>query len=120
MAIKIYTCNYDFYEAEAIFTVDTEIFKPEDAQLLLDFFSWDYDTEADPIDEIVKKYALQAILVGTAHDYNKVGVISWFEKSEGYLQIDGTNGVKLIGLSNYEFDEDKLEVRTSINVKKSK
>ncbi len=109
--IRHYTFNYNFYEAEACFKVDTEKFKSEDAKLLLEFFSWDYDEEADPIDELMKKYAIQAIRVATFKNYKKEGVKSWFAEQEGFIAIDGSKGVELNLVSAYEFNEDDLDMK---------
>jgi hypothetical protein len=108
--IRHYTFNYNFYEAEACFKVDTEKFKPEDAQLLLEFFSWKYDKEADPIDELMKKYAIKAIWIATAENLNEFGVKDWFEEQEGFIAIDGSQGVELNLIEAYEFDEDSLSM----------
>jgi hypothetical protein len=55
--IKHYTFDYNIYDAQATFKVDTEKFTPEMAQSTLDFFTWDndYDEEEDPVDEVMKK-----------------------------------------------------------------
>ena len=76
----------------------------------LDFFTWDYDEEADPIDELMKKYALKAIWVATANNYNLVGVQSWFKSEEGFIAVDGSQGVELCAISAYEFNEDSLDM----------
>jgi len=108
--IRHYTFNYNTYDAEACFKVDTEKFKAEDAKLLLEFFTWDYDKEADPIDELMKKYAIKAIWIATAENYNEEGVKSWFAEQEGFIAIDGSQGVELNLVSAYEFDEDALDM----------
>lgn len=108
--IKEYTFNYDMFEATAFFIVDTEKFKSEDAKILLEFFTWNYDENADPIDELMKKYAIQAIKIATAENYNDYGVKCWFEENEGFPKIDGSIGIELISVEQYEFDEDKLSV----------
>lgn len=108
--IRHYTFKYNTYEAEACFKVDTEKFKAEDAKLLLEFFTWDYDKEADPIDELMKKYAMKAIFIATAEDFNERGVKSWFAEQEGYIAIDGSKGVELNFVSAYEFDERALDM----------
>lgn len=107
--ITIYEFDYNCGEAEVSFEVDKSIFKKEDAQELLDFFSWDYDKKADPIFEILKKYALRAIKVATANNYNEYGVKNWFAEQEGYLSLDGKHGVKLLHVEAYEFDEELLD-----------
>jgi hypothetical protein len=105
-----YTFNYNSYDAEACFKVDTEKFKAEDAQLLLDFFSWNYDEDADPIDELMRKYAMKAIEIATAENLGEEGVRSWFSGQEGFIAIDGSQGVELNFVSPYEFDEDALNM----------
>lgn len=113
MKIK-YEFNYKIYEATAGFIVDTDIFKPEDAKEYLEFFSWDYDDENDPIEELMKKYAMRAIKVATAKNYNEYGVKSWFEANEGYLPLDGTKGVELKYVAEYLFDESCLYLEKTI------
>ncbi len=112
--IRNYTFTYNLFDAEVCFKVDTEKFKPEDAKLLLDFFSWRYDKDNDPIDELMKKYAIKVIWVGCAENYNEEGVKSWFSQQEGLLPIDGSHGVELNYLSNYEFEEDSLDMEMII------
>ena len=111
--IRHYKFNYNHYEAEASFKVDTEKFKAEYAQMLLDFFTWDYDVDADPIDELMKKYAMKAIMVATAESTNEVGVKHWFAAQEGFIALDGSEGVELTSISSYEFDEDALSMEVN-------
>ena len=108
--IKTYEFTYNHYEGEAVFRVDTDKFKPEDAQVLLDFFTWKYDEDADPIDELMKKYAMQAIMTATSNSWNEQGVKKWFEEEEGMIAVDGSQGVELISVEGYEFNEDRLHV----------
>lgn len=108
--IKHYTFNYSLYEAQACFEVDTEKFSKDMAQATLDFFTWDYDDEADAIDEVMKKYAMESIRVGAFNSWNETGVISDFNEKEGFFPIDGSYGITLNLISNFEFDEDELEM----------
>jgi len=108
--IRHYTFNYNTHEAEACFKVDTEKFKEDDAKLLLEFFTWDYDHKADPIDELMKKYAMTAIKVATAENYNLYGVKNWFAEAEGFISIDGSYGVEINLIEKYEFDDEYLEM----------
>lgn len=109
--IKKYKFNYDFREATAVFEVDTEKFTVEMANATLEFFTWDYDKEENPIDEVLKKYAMEAIFLATANPWNStLGIISLFENKEGYSKLDGSNGIKLIDVEGYEFSEHLLEV----------
>ena len=109
MAIKTYEFDYNIGEAFAEFKVDTEKFTKETAKLLLDFFGWNYE-EDTIIDDLLKKYAMKAISVATSNSYNEFGVKRWFEEQEGFLALDGSQGIELIHISEYEFDADLLEV----------
>jgi len=108
MAIKKYNYDYDFCEASAHIEIDTEKFTKENALATLNFFDWDWDEEEDPIFEVVKKYALEAIRQATFNNYNTQGVIGIFKNLEGFASVDGKFGIKLIYVSAYEFQEDKL------------
>lgn len=110
-----YEYTYGIMEASASFLVDTDVFKPESAKVLLEFFSWDYDKEADPIEEILKKYAIRAIMVSSYENYSIEGVKYWFREQEGYLPIDGSQGVLLTNLMDYEFDEDDFTLTKTPN-----
>jgi len=109
MSIKTFKFNYDCYEAEAVFTVDTDVFTNDHARAILEFFTWDYDEYNDPITEILIKYAMEAIRVATHYSFNVSGVISDFKNKEGFVTVDGSLGLTLISVSGYEFNEDKLD-----------
>lgn len=108
---KKYDFNYRMDEAGACFTVDTEKFTPELAKSYLEFFSWDYDDEADPLDELMKKYGMQAIKIATSENFNVHGVQGWFEEAEGFPNIDGSSGITLTYVDEYEFDERDLVIK---------
>ena len=108
--IKHYTFNYNTYEAEACFKVDTEKFTEKHAKATLEFFLWDYNKEADPIDEVMKKYAMKAIKIATFNGYNVFGVKEEFNNLEGFCKVDGSSGIELNVVSEYEFDEDSLDM----------
>ena len=110
MMIKHYSFNYNSYDAEVCFAVDTEKFTVEMANATLNFFTWKYDKDADPIDEVMKKYAMEAIKIATYNNYNINGVINEFMNLEGYAKVDGSLGITLNFISGYEFDEDGLSV----------
>jgi hypothetical protein len=109
--IKKYDLDYNNGEAGACFTVDTEKFNPKLVKAYLEFFSWDYDDEADPLDELMKKYGIQAIKIATAENFNDYGVKGWFEEAEGFPNIDGSVGIELTYVAEYEFDEDSLFIK---------
>jgi hypothetical protein len=110
--IKHYTFDYNIWDAQATFKVDTEKFTPEMAQSTLDFFTWDndYDEEEDPVDEVMKKYALEVIKVATFNQTNVFGVISEFKNKEGFCKLDGSMGIELMTVTRYVFDDDSLSM----------
>ena len=103
-----YSFDYDMMEAEVFLKVDTEKFKPEDAKVLLEFFTWEYDKEADPVEELLKKYALQVIKIASLENFNEYGVKTWFEENEGFPALDGSVGIELFYVSQYTFAEERL------------
>ena len=112
--IKYYRFNYDFNIAEAYFKVDTNKFKEDSAKLLLEFFSWEFNENENPIDELMKKYAMKAIKIATSEFCSEEGVKSWFSEQEGFISLDGSQGVELSFVSKYEFDENRLEMDIEI------
>jgi hypothetical protein len=110
MAKKKYTFNYDFSIAEVVFMVDLEKFTEEMAQETLDFFSWDYDHDADPIDEAMKKYALEVLRISGDRHASSI-VKSWCQ--EGFAPIDNSFGIELIDFTGFEFDADNLEMEVT-------
>ncbi|WP_343524369.1 DUF2528 family protein [Pedobacter sp.] len=113
MAIRKYEFDYSIGEARVCFTVDTDVFTEELAKGTLEFFRWDYDREADQVDEAMKKYALKAIELATFNNRNELGVIEDFNNTEGYAPIDGTLGILLTEVDKYEFREFYLEMEVS-------
>lgn len=110
MAKKRYNFNYDFYKAEVSFEVDLEVFTPELANETLTFFSWYYDHEADPIDEVMKKYAIRVLQFLAEGGLHSVNSIKNDFNEEGFGRIDGTIGITLLNYEEFEFDEDDLEM----------
>lgn len=111
MKKKFFKFDYNRCEATAIFEVDLNVFTKEMALETLTFFAWNYNKKADPIEEVMKKYAIQVIWTATINDYNEYGVIDEFESMEGFHKIDGSSGIKLICVDGYQLDEDALFVK---------
>lgn len=107
--IRTYKFDYNLGEASAIIKVDTSKFTADSAQKLLAFFTWTYDEDADPIDELMDKYAIHAIRIATLENYNLIGTKNWFADTEGLIAMDGSQGVELIEVERYEFDMSRLE-----------
>lgn len=108
--MKKYKFDYDYRKASAEFEVDTELFTDEHANATLTFFLWDYDQEANPVDEVMKKYAIEAIKQATFNNHNKIGVIEDFKSLEGFASIDGSLGITLTDVELLEFEQDDLTV----------
>lgn len=107
--IKNYKFVYNMYEAEVEFLVDTELFTTEMAKSNLQFFIWDYNKDAEPIDEIMKKYAMKAIIASSRGYMNNVYSIQQeFDNCEGFYKIDGSDGITLKSIIPYEFNEENL------------
>jgi hypothetical protein len=111
--MKTYTFDYDFGQAEARFEVNPDKFTAENALETLNFFHWDWDQDEDPIDEVMKKYAMEVIWIATSENKNTKGVIDAFMRKEGYCKIDRSSGIELISVSEYEFNPDSLEMTVS-------
>lgn len=109
--IKTYEYEYDCGEATASFQVDTEVFTEKHAQDTLGFFSWNFDEENDPIDEVMKKYALEAIRMATINNHNISGVKRDFDNLEGFYNIDGKYGITLIYVEGLEFKDHLLDIK---------
>ena len=106
---KIYHFNYDCYNSEVVITIDTHLFTKAKAQSVLDFFDWDYDKKADPIDEAVKKYALHSIWIGMRYDYNLYGVREYINKeSEGYIPLGKETGIDIIEFYPFTLNDGYL------------
>ena len=110
MAIITYKFDYDSMEAEVKFKLNNETFDPKIAQEVLNFWTWDYDDEGDPTEEFMKKLALECIRVASMNNWNRYGVIQDFKSKEGWPKIDGTYGIELENIHQYEFREELLEM----------
>lgn len=110
MAKKRYDFNYDFHKAEVSFEVDLDKFTPEMANETLTFFTWYYDEEADPIDEVMKKYAMAVLRHAMEIGFHSVESIRDSFCQEGFGPIDGFIGITLVKSETFELDEDDLEM----------
>ena len=103
--IKEYKFELPFNLALAKFEVDLDIFTKEHAEQTLTYFSWDYDDENDPIDEVMKKYFCRAIHVASITNYTTRGVIRAFNEEAGFCSVDGSSGITLIEVDAIDFYE---------------
>lgn len=109
-----YLFNYDMMTASVQLTVDRAVFTEEMAQDTLTFFSWDEepDLHEDPIDEVVKKYAIMAIHLATKKEHNTTGVIADFEDLEGYYPVDGSHGIQLNYVEGIDISVSELQLES--------
>lgn len=102
------------FEYDGLYTVEFELdkvlFTPEHARDGLEFFTWDYDTEADPIVEMLRKYAMEALRVSVS-GCGLSEAIQHFMDAEGFYKLDGTHGIRLVRLDRYELDDNMLELK---------
>ena len=110
---KQYLFDYDYGKSNVTFEVDLNMFTNEHANATLNFFCWEYDKEENPVDAVMKKYALEAIQLATFRDLNLEGVVSVFEKHEGFCPVNGSYGITLKEVEMFEFDEDSFDVNIS-------
>jgi hypothetical protein len=82
----------------------------------LEEITWDYDENNDPITEVLKKYAMEAIRVATRYSFNVHGVISDFKLKEGFANVDGSLGLTLISVDGYEFDDEPQLIKTACTI----
>lgn len=113
MAKKRVSFNYDFHNAEVVFEVDLEKFTPEVALMTLEFFSWEYDKEGDPVYEALKKYALQVLIYLSERGFHSVDSVKKEFDEEGFGNIDGSIGILLIDYDEFSFDPDLLEMEVT-------
>lgn len=110
MNIKKYNYNYGMYDAEVHFDVDLDIFTEEMAKGTLDFFSWDDepDLNENAVDEVMKKYAMRAIMAGAFNDMSVCGIKNEFQEMEGYCPVDGSYGITLTYFYGHSYESDNL------------
>ncbi len=108
--IRKYEFEYELGAASCSFEVDDTVFTNEHANATLYFFDWDYDKDDDPIDQVIIKYAIRAIKEATYNGYNLYGVIGEFDSMEGYAKVDGSSGVTLTEVSEYDIWEGNLSM----------
>ena len=102
---KTYNFDYDYGKGSAKIELDTDVFTSELAMATLTFFLWDYDSDNDPIDEVVRKYALEAIREATINNHNTNGVIEDFKGKEGFAPLDGSMGISLLSVEGIEIED---------------
>ncbi|MEH0153691.1 DUF2528 family protein [Limibacter armeniacum] len=111
MPIKEYRCQYDSSYAEVTFEVDTDVFTTESANVLLEYWDWDYDEEADEIEEAIRKWSLECFREAMSRRIDNADqLIDVFDSKPEWPKLDGSIGVKVVNFSPFELREDWLTV----------
>lgn len=109
--IKTYKYNYNWHDASAYIEIDPNKLSENDAQKLYDFFSWDdsEEPEGDIYDRLGYQYCRVAMKFATIESHNTQGVKSDFEASEGFLAVDGSQGITLVDVEGIDFSNLEME-----------
>lgn len=106
--IKTYKYEYNFYEAEACIKIDDQVLSLKDCKEALAFFTWEYDKNKDPYDELGRLYCTAAMLFATQNNANVNGVITHFKDAEGFLDVCGKSGITLTQVAGIDFSEIQI------------
>lgn len=107
--IKTYEYDYNWGDASAKIEVDTDKLPEALLKEALNFFLWDYDPEEDAYDELGRLYCRQAMNFATANNHNTYGVILDFGEAEGFIPVDGSQGITLLNAEGINFSELEIE-----------
>jgi len=109
--IRKYNYEYDMGTASAVLEFDEKKIDENLTKELYNFFSWTkYDEpEGDLLDKLAFHYARQAIRFATMNNHNLNGVLSDFKDAEGFPEMDGTYGYKLVSVEGIDLSELELE-----------
>lgn len=108
--VKKYNYNYND-DAFVVFEVDDDKFTEDIAKECLDFFIWDYDDWGNPVEELLKNYAIEIIKLNCGNSSLSVhGIIREMGEMEGFVPLDGSIGLKLITSSRLEIYRGNIEL----------
>lgn len=103
--LKIFKITFDFWEAKIeIDTVKAEAVIKE----MVEFWTgWEhrlYLNDGDYIKTFLENLA--QVIIRDSIEWNLQGVRRAFENREGWCKMDGTEGIKIIYIDRWTFDED--------------
>lgn len=102
--IKQYTLQDTQTDQEVTIVVDYEKLDPKLWEELSSFWS-EHDERSDDYEAgMLKMIAETALEVQVSHNYNTLGVISWFEKVEGWCKMDGSLGIMITNVDTLDFE----------------
>ena len=106
---KEFVIDYDCGNGEVVFKIDLGKFKKV-AQVTLDFFSWSYDKEEDPVIEAAKKYAEACMRFAMQEDTDSTPYITQYFEREGFCKVDGSCGILLTSIYYPQIDDSLFSV----------
>ena len=113
MKIYNYTYNigsYGFGNPKIELKVDSKKYTSVIAESFLDNYTEYINRDNEPLDEAIKKIALECVKTATKGELGLEEVIEEFEEKEYYPSLDGSMGIELINIDYIDFDEDNLEL----------
>ena len=101
-------CILEFDTESTIVTSEKTYTLDENLRLSLEFFSGGTEAIEDAEGDLCIAYAkfIAHKILLESMEWNLDGIIRSFVNAEGYLSIDGTQGVKLIRADDYEIEEE--------------
>lgn len=109
--IRTYEYEYNWGEASVTLEFDDKIIVKKLTKELYKFYHWDKSNEPDGdlLDRLAYQYAKVAIRFATLNGHNTTGVLSDFKEAEGFVQMDGKFGYKLVNVEGINLSEIELE-----------
>jgi len=104
-----YSFFYNQTSGKASFEVDTTIFTEEKAKDSLAVMGSFYSKDSDPIVEVLKKYAMQAIKIATKDDMSTNQIAQELSMYPGFFNINGNSGITLTNVEGVKFVDCNLE-----------
>lgn len=102
-------------EIDEDFVIENQPYTTKDIIIdMVEFWSnYEYRLElndGDYIKTFLQNLAREILYIITEYNYNISGVISEFKNREGWCVMDGSKGIKIISIDDFEFELDNFEV----------
>ena len=111
--MKQYTIqHYDLYW-DCKISIDEKKAKQKIKEMVEFWANWERnlkDNNGDYIATFVKQLAQKIFYIVIAENYNKTGVINWFSTAEGWCEMDGSHGIVIESVDDFEFEQDDFGI----------
>lgn len=107
--MKTYKIAYDWWEATI--KIDEEKAKEAIKEMVEFWMGW--ESRLGLNDGDYTKTFLQQLsrnILIESMDYNLHGIISKYDDREGWTKMDGSKGIEIISVNNWEFYENNFEI----------